>query len=66
MREPLKDRIRLEHIQDAINNINKYLDGKTFQQLSDDSMLFYAVVKNIEIYCCPLKTRNKFFVVATS
>lgn len=49
MREPLKDRIRLEHIQDAINNINKYLDGKTFQQLSDDSMLFYAVVKNIEI-----------------
>jgi len=49
MREPLKDRIRLEHIQNAINNINQYIEGKTSQQLTDDSMLFYAVVKNIEI-----------------
>ena len=49
MREPLKDRIRLEHIQNAINNINQYIDGKSIQQLTDDSMLFYAVVKNIEI-----------------
>lgn len=49
MREPLKDRIRLVHIQDAINNINQYIDGKTLQELSSNSMLFYAVVKNIEI-----------------
>ena len=49
MREPLKDRIRLEHIQNAINNINQYIHGKSIQQLTDDSMLFYAVVKNIEI-----------------
>ena len=49
MREPLKDHVRLEHIQKAINNIFQYTAGKTIQQLNDDSMLFYATVKNIEI-----------------
>ena len=49
MREPLKDRVRLEHIQTAINNILQYTEGKTVQQLNDDTMLFYATVKNIEI-----------------
>ena len=49
MREPLKDRIRLEHIQMAIDNIFQYTDGKTIQQLNDYTMLFYATVKNIEI-----------------
>ena len=49
MREPLKDRIRLEHIQTAINNIFQFTEGKTIEQLNDDTMLFYATVKNIEI-----------------
>ena len=49
MREPLKDRIRLEHIQTAINNIFQFTEGKTIDQLNDDTMLFYATVKNIEI-----------------
>ena len=29
MREPLKDRIRLQHIIDSIDNISRYTDGKT-------------------------------------
>lgn len=49
MREPLKDRVRLEHILTAIDNIFQYTEGKTIQQLDDDTMLFYATVKNIEI-----------------
>ncbi len=49
MREPLKDRIRLEHIQAAIDNIFQYTAGRTIQQFNDDTMLFYATVKNIEI-----------------
>lgn len=49
MRENVRDRDRLEHIVEAIDNIFKYTDGKSFQQLNDDSMLFYATVKNIEI-----------------
>ena len=49
MREPLKDRLRLEHMLTAIDNIRHYTEGKTIQQLNDDTMLFYATVKNIEI-----------------
>lgn len=49
MREPLKDRLRLEHIRDAINNIAQFMNGKSRQDLDADTMLFFAVVKNIEI-----------------
>ena len=34
---------------DAINNVNQYMDGKTESDLVNNSMLFFAVVKNIEI-----------------
>ena len=49
MREPLKDRIRLEHILEAIDHIFQYTEGKTIQELNDNTMLFYAKVKNVEI-----------------
>ena len=49
MREPLKDRERLEHMLLAIGRILRYTNGKTFQDLVDDDMMYYAVVKNIEI-----------------
>ena len=49
MREPLKDRERLEHMLMAIDRILRYTNGKAFQDLVDDDMMYYAVVKNIEI-----------------
>ncbi len=49
MREPLKDRERLEHMLQAIRRILRYTNGKTLQDLVDDDMMYYAVVKNIEI-----------------
>lgn len=49
MREPLKDRVRLEHIQEAIANVFRFTEGKSFDDLSKDKMMFYAVVKNLEI-----------------
>ena len=49
MREELRDPSRLSHMVDSINNVNKYMEGKTESDLSSDSMLFFAVVKNIEI-----------------
>ena len=49
MREPLKDRERLEHMLSAIDRILRYTKGKTFQDLVDDDMMYYAAVKNIEI-----------------
>lgn len=49
MREPVRDRGRLEHILTAINHIEKFVETKSFNDFRSDSMLFYAVVKNIEI-----------------
>lgn len=41
--------IRLQHILEAISRIKRYVDGKSFEEFVDDDMLYYAVVKNIEI-----------------
>ena len=49
MREPLRDRERLEHILAAIDRIQRYTAGKTYDDLAADDMMYYAVVKNIEI-----------------
>ncbi len=49
MREPLRDASRLRHMIEAIDHVNEYLTDKSELDLSTNSMLFYAVVKNIEI-----------------
>ena len=49
MREPLRDRERLEHIKDAIDRISRYVTDRTYEDLVSDDMMYYAVVKNIEI-----------------
>ena len=49
MREALRDPSRLRHMVDSINNVNRYMEGKTESDLISNSMLFFAVVKNIEI-----------------
>lgn len=47
MREPLKDRIRLEHIIASADNILRYTAGKTYNDLLANDMMCYAVVYNI-------------------
>jgi uncharacterized protein with HEPN domain len=49
MREPIRDKERLEHIVEAIDNIFSFAKGKTVEDLDNEKILFYAVVKNIEI-----------------
>ena len=49
MREPLKDRERLQHILAAIERVNRYVKGKSIDDLLKDDMMYYAVVKNIEM-----------------
>ena len=49
MREVSKDNTRLEHIVQAIERIKRYTNGKRFDDLVEDDMMYYAVVKNIEI-----------------
>ena len=49
MREPVRDRERLEHIAEAIERILTYTEGKTREALVTDKIMFYGLVKNIEI-----------------
>lgn len=49
MRELFRDRERLEHILAAIDRITRYTSGKSYDDLVSDDMMYYAVVKNIEI-----------------
>ena len=47
MREPLKDKERLVHIVEAIDNVFRYTEGKSFEDMEKDDMMCYAVVYNI-------------------
>jgi uncharacterized protein with HEPN domain len=49
MRERSRDKFRLEHILQAIERIKRYANGVTFEDFVANDMLYYAVVKNIEI-----------------
>ena len=49
MREPVRDRDRLEHIEEATACILGFADGKTKEELETDKLKFYGIVKNIEI-----------------
>lgn len=49
MREEIKDPLRLKHMLEAIKNVQTFMNGKVLQDLKTDNLLFYAVVKNIEI-----------------
>jgi uncharacterized protein with HEPN domain len=49
MREPLRDRERLQHILSAIDRVQRYTDGKTHEELVGNDMMYYAVVKKIPV-----------------
>lgn len=49
MREYVRDRDRLEHIVEAIDNILNYSSARTKEELESDKLRYYGIVKNIEI-----------------
>jgi uncharacterized protein with HEPN domain len=49
MREPIRDRTRLEHIKEAIDRILDNTKGLSLDQLGNNVLIYYGVVKNIEI-----------------
>ena len=49
MREPARDRERLQHILDAIGMVKEFTVGITREELFENKMRYFAVVKNIEI-----------------
>jgi uncharacterized protein with HEPN domain len=49
MREKPRDKERLEHIIEAIDNIFEFIENKSFQTYQSDKILRFAVIKNLEI-----------------
>ena len=49
MREELKDKTRLLHMLEAINNIFEFVDGVNFDEYKSNKILRFAVIKNLEI-----------------
>lgn len=49
MRETVKDRGRIEHMLFAINNVEEFTANLSVEEFEQSKILFYAVVKNIEI-----------------
>lgn len=49
MREPINDKVRLEHMVSAIDRILGFMFGKSFDDLPKGAIEYYGIVKNIEI-----------------
>ena len=49
MREPIRDRGRLEHMLEHIDKAQQLAQGRTLEDLEKDAMFRYAVVKCLEI-----------------
>lgn len=49
MREPIRDKGRLDHILECISNINEFANGKTFAQIESDKMCYFAIVYQLVI-----------------
>ena len=49
MREAVRNLDRLLHIQECMDNINEFIGDKTYDEFTTDKLLFFAVVKNVEI-----------------
>jgi len=49
MREKPRDKERLLHIIEAIDNIFEFVENKSFETYQNDKILRFAVVKNLEI-----------------
>ena len=49
MREEVRDRGRLEHMLTAIENVEEFTENISLEEFLKSTVLFFAVVKNIEI-----------------
>ena len=49
MREKPRDKERLNHMIESIDNIIEFVNGKTFETYKRDKILRFAIIKNLEI-----------------
>ena len=49
MKSSFGDKVRLQHIQDAIKEIDTYTVNTSFEAFKSNTMMIYASVKQLEI-----------------
>lgn len=49
MREKSRDKGRLQDMLKSITYVRQYVEGVTFEQFINDTMRYYAIMKNVEI-----------------
>lgn len=49
MREAVRDKGRIEHMLAAIANVEEFTNGVSAEEFVNSKVLFFAVIKNIEI-----------------
>lgn len=49
MREKPRDKERLQHIIEAIDNVFEFIQDKSFEDYKKDKILRFAIIKNLEI-----------------
>ena len=49
MRERARDKGRLEDIIEYSNHVTQFMEGVTFEELTANNPLYYAVMKNVEV-----------------
>lgn len=49
MRERARDKGRLEDIIEYSNNVIEFMQGVSFEVLTSDNLVYYAVMKNVEV-----------------
>lgn len=61
MREQVRDKGRIMHMLESIDNLLDFTKDKTFEQFQSDKILKFATIKNIEIIGeAAYKTTNEF------
>lgn len=66
MREKPRDKERLLHIIEAIDNILEFVEGKSFEAYKKDKILRFAIIKNLEIVGEAAYLMTKDFKAANS
>lgn len=49
MREPQRDKGRLEDIIEAASNVAQFVGGISYEEFLSDKLHYYAILKNVEI-----------------
>ncbi|MBQ6306908.1 MAG: DUF86 domain-containing protein [Bacteroidales bacterium] len=49
MRERARDKGRLEDIIEYSNHVTQFIEGVSFEELTSNNLLYYAVMKNVEV-----------------